>query len=300
MFSHDQHQNIYQGIKHKATSTTSLNSLGVIRKYMNGAVYVESSNGGEGFSNDLLMNSQEDNICLKRIKCSCISVDSNCDIHKKVENGKPNQVKKKTVTIKEDKWVGMKPVSSEEDLRLSLSSSVTTLNNPADDFVEKQLLDISFQNWTLKKNEEKKRIEEMQVQLKESEEMLRQKQLEQERENFRRWLSNKKKEEEEMKRAEREKEIQKNRMRDSHKNMRLKECDVRYRLWLKSKEQEDLEKKANQQAKLIEMTEERAKRLENNQRAFRSWLESSKDKQKPIPPGKGLDSKCCIILNLIL
>lgn len=52
-----------------------------------------------------------------------------------------------------------------------------------------------------------------------------------------------------------------------------------------------VEKRIAEKLAVINMYEQKQKRLEENETAYQEWLESTKNRQKPVPMNKGLQSK---------
>ncbi|XP_022917716.2 DNA ligase 1-like [Onthophagus taurus] len=147
----------------------------------------------------------------------------------------------------------------------------------------------TFKNWCARKNHQKKLQEEKEALIREIKEREKELQLQQERENFKRWLF-KKKMEEAKKQKEIQDQIKKEKMLEEEKSKRMSENEMNFRLWLKKKEQRSLEKKINEQRKVMKSDQERQQRLEESERAYQQWLASSKNKPKPIAPNQGIKS----------
>lgn len=50
-----------------------------------------------------------------------------------------------------------------------------------------------------------------------------------------------------------------------------------------------VEKKLHEKIKILELAEERQRRLEESAKAYDDWLKNSKNKPKPIPLNQGLE-----------
>lgn len=170
-----------------------------------------------------------------------------------------------------------KAVASESKVSLSTLTSFTpSENNSVRQWLSKKLEEQRKKNLAQKEEERKKQLE-------------RDKILEQERENFKIWLASKKRDEDKRK-AEMERQRQLDQLRDLEKQKRHLENQIKYQIWLKRKEEADIEKKNQEQLKILQAQIERERRSIANQKAFEEWLEFSKNKPRPLPLNKGLDS----------
>ncbi|KAF2899290.1 hypothetical protein ILUMI_06884 [Ignelater luminosus] len=275
--SQDNQKNYFQ--ERKTLSSENLSTFGIVRKYMNGAVCVESA---VDITNNNLLPGRE-KVFPKRISCSCSS-EHFCPIHEKDQGDKAIKIKCSSAK-KESKIEQNFSKASDVDLKLSIASLVTA-SNSSDDLDRQR---DTYKKWIIKKNEEKKRIEENKIYLKEVEEQEKQKRLEQERENFKRWLLNKKKEQERIK-LEKEKQLEQEKEKEAEKERRNLECKLRFQLWLKKKEEAELEKKLKAQIEQMKVSGNKQQRTQMNEKAYKTWLETSKTKPKPIPLGRGLES----------
>ncbi|KAB0802101.1 hypothetical protein PPYR_04287 [Photinus pyralis] len=113
--------------------------------------------------------------------------------------------------------------------------------------------------------------------------------LEKQRQNFKRWLANKK-DEEEKERISKEKMTKHQSEKDYEKQRRQKEAELKYKLWCKRKEQEELEKKLKAKIDEIKSSEDHDRRTERNQTAYQNWLKNSVYKPMPIPLNRGLET----------
>lgn len=58
-----------------------------------------------------------------------------------------------------------------------------------------------------------------------------------------------------------------------------------------------LEKRIAEKLTLLQTYAEKQRRMEENEMAYQEWLEGSKNRQKPIPMNRGLESKNWLIYN---
>ncbi|XP_050310212.1 capping protein inhibiting regulator of actin dynamics-like [Anthonomus grandis grandis] len=173
------------------------------------------------------------------------------------------------------------------DLRLSLSCLHTNRTCVLDPKEKQEIV----QTWMAKKEREKRRRQMKEARIEKEREEERQRLIEKERENFKRWLQEKKKEEEQRK-LQKELEEEEMKLREVQKEKRKVENDISFNLWLRRKRKDDLEKRITEKIALLRVYEEKQRRLEENERAYQGWLETSKNRQKPVPMNKGLQSLC--------
>ncbi|KAF5291163.1 hypothetical protein FQA39_LY14405 [Lamprigera yunnana] len=247
-----------------------------LRKFMNGAVYIESS----PYENAPVIRSS----CTKRISCTC-SREQLCKIHKQLGT--------------ERKVSGCLEFSSTSEVSACDENEMRESTNRTNDTKESRILlspstndvdrDTNFEIWMAKKREDKKRLLQTQQMILEHKEREKQKRLEEERENFKRWLANKKKQEEENAKQEKMK-LAKQKNDEEKKKRRSKESELKYKLWYKRKEQLQLESKLKEKIDELKIAEEKERRLEENKTAYENWKKLSVNKPTPIPLGKGLET----------
>ncbi|CAH1378851.1 hypothetical protein MTP99_002628 [Tenebrio molitor] len=248
----------------------------VIRKFINSAIYVEKPVAST-VSNETIPISQkisnEDLLDNNTKRCTCSVDPKTCPCHGNSFFA---------FIPKETRKSGVSKVS---ESKTKISSTCLSSSNVAD---EKEAL---IKNWIAKKEEEKRKKEMkekmvLEAKLKEKELL-----LEQERNNFKKWLTNKKKLEAEAKKKKgREQEEQQ--LKELEKEKRHLENQLNFQLWVKKKEEANLEKKIKKQMEMIGELERKERQLRENEKAFNEWLKNSKNKQKPVPLNRGLESLC--------
>ncbi|XP_044261822.1 DNA ligase 1-like [Tribolium madens] len=244
-------------------------STRVIRKIINSAIYVEKPLSGAVSSENTSIagkSSNEDFLEPKTKRCTCSVDQKTCPFHASCFIFFPKETRKVAMKV------------SESRTKVSQNAKIPT---------EKETL---IKNWKSKKDEERKKKDQKQKILDEAKMREKEKLLEQERHNFKKWLMNKKKLEEEAKRKK-EKEEEEKQLKELEKEKRQLENQLNFQLWLKKKE-ENLEKKIKEQMKLINELERKETQLRENEKAFNEWLKNSKHRQKPLPLNKGLESLC--------
>ncbi|EFA10588.1 coiled-coil domain-containing protein 34 [Tribolium castaneum] len=238
-------------------------STHVVRKFINSAIYVEkplSANVSSENTSIAGKSSLEDFPEVKTKRCTCSVDQKTCPFH-----------------------ADCPPILKESRKVLKLPESKTKVSQNSKVEIKKL---IKKEDETRKKVQKQKIVDEAKVKEKEKEKL-----LEQERDNFRKWLMNKKKLEEEAKRKK-EKEEEEKQLKELEKEKRQLENQLNFQLWLKKKEEENLEKKIKKQMDLINELERKETQLKDNEKAFNEWLKNSKHRQKPIPLNKGLESLC--------
>ncbi|GJQ71679.1 hypothetical protein Trydic_g11374 [Trypoxylus dichotomus] len=173
----------------------------------------------------------------------------------------------------------------QDELKLSLPSTSTSTLRYTDDIQKEE----AYKSWCARKDQERKLKEEKELLRKEIKQRQRELQLQQERENFKRWLSRKRKQEEERKKTK-EKELEDEKMKQELREKRLQENELNYQLWLKKKEELYLERKIQEHMKLLKAEEEKQRRLQESVIAYEEWLRLAKYKPKPIPLNQGLQT----------
>ncbi|KAJ8930273.1 hypothetical protein NQ314_016940 [Rhamnusium bicolor] len=126
----------------------------------------------------------------------------------------------------------IKPVLSklDPDMRISLTS-LTTQRTGQIDFTEKEEV---LNNWLKRKIQEKKKKEVEEAKIRDAKEKERLIIIEQERENFKKWLAEKK-EKEEIKRKNKEREDQERQLKEAEKEKRRVENELCFNMWLRRK-----------------------------------------------------------------
>lgn len=224
---------------------TKLETLPVVRKFINPAVYIETplTNMMPPLKNTSLHLDQMDAGAisarfLKVKRCVCTTDKENCPCHPEYANKSERSAKCSSSSESSVSGVTVrKIISCGENFKSSQTSLATNTTIRQIDDEERQRV---FKEWLAKKYKEKlkkPRKTEINTQLLEEE---KQRQLEKERENFRKWLANKKKEEERQREAK-EHELEIERMKEEEKERRRNlEKELHYQLWLKRKEKEQL------------------------------------------------------------
>lgn len=268
----------------------------VIRKFINSAVYVEkpimpplrktspilvrSDSGYTSSRTHFHTSRSRSETSHDKEEKSTIKISSNpSDSSTSSDNDSQITIKSNNVEEKQDR-------GSEMRLSLcSLSSARTGSINPK----EKEEM---IKCWIQKKDKERQKKEMEEAKLKQEKERQRVMLLEKDRENYKKWLARKKQEEEREIKKEREKREKENRMKEIGKEKKKEENEASFEAWLKRKKRMELEKKIKDKLALLKLYEEKQRRMDENDKAFNEWLKSSKDKPKPIPLNKGLESLC--------
>uniref|UniRef100_A0AAR5PM71 Coiled-coil domain-containing protein n=1 Tax=Dendroctonus ponderosae TaxID=77166 RepID=A0AAR5PM71_DENPD len=176
-------------------------------------------------------------------------------------------------TVKDFKSQPIQRPNSE--LRLSLSCLNTNRTCTLDPKEKEEIV----QSWIAKKELETRRKALQVAKLNKLKEEERLGLIEKERENFRNWLT------EEL------------RLKQIEKDKKKVESDISYNMWLRRKKKSDLEKRISEKLTLLQTYAEKQKRMEENEMAYQEWLEGSKNRQKPIPMNRGLQSNCHCVAN---
>lgn len=248
-------------------SDTSSRSSHVIRKFINSAIYVEKPLSANVSSENTSISqkcSNEDLFEVKTKRCTCSVDQKTCPCHSNSYfTFIPKETQRKSAKVSESK---------------TKVSQNTKIPNDKD---------AAIKNWIAKKEEEKRKKEQKEKLLEEAKQKEREKLIEQERNNFKKWLMNKKRLEEEAKKKK-EKELEEQQLKELEKEKRQLENQLSFKLWLKKKEEQNLEKKIKKHIELINKLERKESQEKDNEKAFNEWLKNSKYKQKPIPLNKGL------------
>ncbi|RZB40683.1 hypothetical protein BDFB_001169 [Asbolus verrucosus] len=201
-------------------------STHVIRKFINSAIYVEkplpatvsSENTSvcQKYSNEDLLDFQSANT--KR--CTCSVDQKTCPCHGTDFLSFIPGVLRKGTTI-----------SKISETKTKVSQTFMSSNSPAKETLIK--------NWMAKKEEERKKKEMKEKMLLEAKMKERETLLEQERNNFKTWLMNKKKIEMETKKKK-QKELEEQQLKELEKEKRQLENQLNFQLWLKKKEEAQL------------------------------------------------------------
>lgn len=216
----------------------------VVRKFINRAIYVESSMPACKQNLPFCSVSKK---FIKVKRCVCATDKENCECHpdnsyEKAEeqdeintsyssNGSTNSM----TTVRENKCLN----TTKNEFRLSLTSLTTnaTSQYKIDDREREKI----FKEWLAKKKKEKLEQQLREEKLRQQQETERERQLERQREDFRKWLENKKKEEERM-RQEKLKQLEMESVKEKMKEKRNLENEIRFQYWLQQKEKDYLGK----------------------------------------------------------
>lgn len=201
----------------------------VIRKFINPAVYIESSP----------TNMPVDSSHFKVKKCTCTNDHEICPCHPD-KTAKTHCVKVSPLSskssVKTDSGYSGDTNLERDDLRLSLTSLTANslINNRNEEIRRKAFLD-----WLEKKKKEQMMKQMLEEELKRKQEAERAKKEKEERENFRKWLL-KKKLEEEQKRLEQQKREEEERLKSARPKHDPEETKMAFKAWLERKKQETL------------------------------------------------------------
>lgn len=227
--------------------------LRIVRQYINPAVYVESSvyDMAPFRRSPVFLNYSSDDEYIHKVvkvkKCVCFTNPNRCPCHPSQSNlegdidyecNEEKTFYKETKTRSLSSQVSLlsdtdsKITVKNYELKLSLPSTSTSTLRYADDNQREE----AYKNWCSRKDQERKLKEERDLLMKEIKQREKELQLQQERENFKRWLTRKKKEEEKRKK-DKEKEEEDERIKNEVKEKRLHENELNYQLWLKRKEE---------------------------------------------------------------
>lgn len=214
-------------------------SEAVVRKFINRAIYVESS------MPPCRQNSPFSKKSIKIKRCVCATNKENCECHP--ENDCENAEEERNTaysssgssnsmtTVRENKHLN----TTKNEFRLSLTSLATnaTSQYKIDDREREKI----FREWLAKKKKEKLEQQLREEKMRKLQETERERQLELQREHFRKWLENKKKEEEKM-RQEKLKQLEMETFQEKMKEKRSLENEISFQYWLKRKEKDCLGK----------------------------------------------------------
>lgn len=234
--------------KLERNGTAKKNTLQEVRKYINSAVYIESNVSDAFFPKyqNSFANAPENDTSngkLLRVKrCSCISNRNECPCHGinagsntdlEFENLSQSSLhsSETETTLK----VNENPPNEIKESSISITPSMSTCYMTFDD----QQRDIAFRQWCEKKANEKKKQEAKQARIAAEKEQQRQKLIEIERENFRRWLA-KKKQQDEIRKNKEQKKLVEELSKKEMMERRNSENELHYQLWLKRKEEQEL------------------------------------------------------------
>ncbi|XP_023311121.1 histone-lysine N-methyltransferase, H3 lysine-79 specific-like [Anoplophora glabripennis] len=293
-------------------TTDDWKSKRIIRKFINSAIYVEKPmlgmpplrkkspiflNSGSDGEYTCRTCSSDANETTRMVRGSSISLNSFTPQPEEIVNTKKYSPKssgscstnsssdaESQITVK-----SIKPDvhSMGSEIKLSLTPLSTDRNSHIN-VKEKQAV---IKQWLEKKDEERKKRKMEEARIKEAKEKERQLLLEKERENFKKWLTEKK-QAEERNRKLKELEEEKKKLKEVEKEKRRAENELCFNKWLRRKKKMDLERKIKDKLALIQLYEQKQKRIEDNEKAFEEWLRNSKNKPKPIPLNQGLQSLC--------
>lgn len=311
----------------------TIEPIRIVRQYINPAVYVESSiyDMAPFKRSPLLLNYYSDDDSTHRIvkikRCVCFTTPDRCPCHPSTNGISPSGNDSKTSLTSKRYFISTSPSLSslksfdttstikpqQDELKLSIPSLITSCTSTYLDHSQKEE---AFRNWCIKKDKERKRLELERLKEEEAKLKEREKLLEVERNNFRRWLA-KKKDEEEKRRKEKEQEQENERIKQLAKEQKKMENDLKYRLWLKQKEQISLgififeshhsnkhiiisERKIKEHVDIMKAADEKQKRMEQCMKAYDEWFKNSKYKPKPVPSNQGLESNTSTTRSLLL
>lgn len=215
----------------------------VVRKFINRAIYVESSMPPCKQSSLFCPVSKK---FIKTKRCVCATNKENCKCHPENSYERADEEERNTsyssngstnsmTTVRENKCLN----TMKNEFRLSLTSLSTnaTSQYKIDDREREKI----FKEWLAKKRREKLEQQLREEKIRQLQETERERQLERQREHFRKWLENKKKEEERMK-QEKLKQLETESIKEKMKEKRSLENEISFQYWLKQKEKDFLGK----------------------------------------------------------
>ncbi|CAG9815665.1 unnamed protein product [Phaedon cochleariae] len=276
----------------------------VIRKFINAAVYVEKQimpplrkksplyldTASDGGNTSRTISTDRS---VKR--CTCITSPKTCPCHpmedkpeKKLDNCDSSSSSSDVgsqITVKSKKITSFAKQDSE--MNLSLTSLYTDRTERLDP-KEKETI---IKSWLNKKDMEKKKQELKEEKSREAKQRERELIREKEKENFQKWLA-RKKDKEAAKKKEEERKKEEEKLKEAEKERKQKLNETSYQSWLRRNKRVELERKIKEKLALIQLYEEKQKRLEENEKAFMDWFENSKRKPKPVALNQGLKSLC--------
>lgn len=231
----------------------------VIRKFINSAIYVEKEvtemPPQRKTSSLLVIDDSGDMRATKKCSCSSMSTCScdskkNCFPQGKIRNGFASSDESKERTPESGYRTNssnenssdatLKPAKADpfnSELRLSLTCLSTNRTCTLDPKERQEIV----QNWMTKKEIEKKYKALQEAKIAKQKEEQRQKLIQKERENFKKWLGAKKREEE-RKRAQKELEMEEEKLKEAEKEKKKVENQINFNLWLRKKRKSDLGK----------------------------------------------------------
>lgn len=301
--------------------STSSTALDVVRHYVNPAVYIESKisvndddmvpfKKSPSFESFIAETPRPPRI-LKVKRCVCLTNSNNCPMHEncKMENDETTKlpvILDDTARSETDSGIRRSGSMIQDELRLSIPS-LTSINTAVvsndgfrstnhcgstktSDTESDAVKEQRYRDWCDRKDMERRLLEHKENLIKQIKEKQKEFQIEKERDNFKKWLANKKLEEEAKKRKAEDKIMRKKREEEDLKQKRLEESKLTYQVWLRRKEEKLLERKIKEQLLLLKTAEEKQKRDEYNRKAYELWLIQSKNKPKPIPLNQGLQT----------
>lgn len=229
----------------------NIEPIRIVRQHVNPAIYVDSCiyDMAPFKRSPVLHNFYSDDESTHRVikikRCVCLTNSENCPCHSfPSSNGNDSKTSlvsnKRTIvsaSLSETSLRSFDTFSTikaqPDDLKLSIPSIITTCTSTHLDKTEKTE---AFKNWCIKKSQERKRAQEERLKQEEIQQKERERLLEIERENFRKWLAKKKKEEEKQKKLK-EEALENEKVKGILKEQRKLENELKYRLWLKEKEE---------------------------------------------------------------
>lgn len=235
----------------------------IIRKFINSAIYVEKpmigmpplrkkspiflSNGCDGDYTCRTWNSDANETRI--IRSSRTPINSGSP-HQLVQNGEDENSKKMSSKSSESsstnsssdaesqvtvKSIKLDAPKTDTEMKLSLTSLSTDRNR----YIDLKEKHEAIKQWLQKKDEERKRKKMEEAKIKEAKEKQRQLLLEKERENFKRWLAEKK-QADERNRKIKELEEEEKKLREMEKEKKRTENEVCFNKWLRRKKKMEL------------------------------------------------------------
>lgn len=207
----------------------------VVRKFINPAVYIESS------TTNMLSQNPLNSGHFKVKKCVCTTAREICPCH-------PDKIPTKTHSVKVSPLSSKSSVQTDsgysgytnlekDELRLSLTSLTgnSLINSRSEEHRRK-----AFEEWLAKKKKEEQIKQKLEEKLEKKREIERARKAEEERENFRKWLLAKKLEEQKKKLEKQRKEEEEERIKSAQPKPDPEEKEMALKAWWKRKEQETI------------------------------------------------------------
>lgn len=225
----------------------------VIRKFINSAIYVEKSVMPPlRKKSPIEVSSFSDSECTSRIistdrsvkRCRCLSCPQNCPCHPLSQGLNPiisESVSEHSTTSSSDlgSQITVKSKDRSKDITTELKLSLNSLHSDRTNNIDPKEKEEYIKNWLRKKDEERKKKDLAETKFKTAKEQEKQMILEKERENFKKWLANKKIQEEKAK-EEKEAEEKKNKITELKNEQRRAMNQSTYNQWLNQKKRAEL------------------------------------------------------------